>query len=145
MITKYDWTFEPNASSQVKDPNYLYKTPGNKQVNLEVTDINGCVDDTTAIIPYFPVPQLLVIDPGVFVGCEPLDIFLKIYLFLLIPHTMYNGILEMEYIHQNISITYLRKQRNLFSKTLCDFTNWLPYRNILSRLDHCERIAKSKL
>ena len=77
MITKYDWTFEPNGNSAIKDPDYLYKTPGNKQAKLEVTDINGCVDDTTANIPYFPVPQLLVIDPGVFVGCEPLDIFFE--------------------------------------------------------------------
>ncbi len=76
-ITNNDWLFEANGQSTLKDPSYIFKTPGNKAIRLEVRDINGCIDDTTAIIPYFPVPSLLVVDPGIFEGCEPLDVFFE--------------------------------------------------------------------
>ncbi|MDQ3141106.1 MAG: PKD domain-containing protein [Bacteroidota bacterium] len=74
QIRSWDWTFEPSKKSTIKDPNYLFTTPGYKPVKLKVTDINSCADDTTIVIPYFPVPALIVVNPSSFSGCEPLTV-----------------------------------------------------------------------
>lgn len=76
-MRSYDWTFSPGLQSMDKNPQYVFRTPGFKDVRLQITDINGCVDDTVRRIEYFPVPALLVIDPKIFVGCEPLPIFFE--------------------------------------------------------------------
>ena len=69
------WEFgDGNTSNQV-NPNYLYDAPGNIPVTLTVEDINGCVDDITQVVNWFPVPPLLIIEPSIFMGCQPQDVF----------------------------------------------------------------------
>lgn len=74
-ITDNFWEFgDGNTSNQV-NPNYLYNAPGTIPVNLTVEDVNGCVDDTTQIVNWFPVPPILIIEPSIFIGCAPQDVF----------------------------------------------------------------------
>ena len=70
-IQSWDWNFGENAISIIQDPKYQYETPGIKQVSLTVTDDNLCQDTKTVMLPYFPAPPLVVIDPTSFLGCRP--------------------------------------------------------------------------
>jgi len=74
-ITSNLWEFgDGNINSEVS-PNYLYSAPGNIPVTLTVEDINGCVDDTTQIIEWFPAPPILIIEPSIYKGCIPQNVF----------------------------------------------------------------------
>lgn len=75
-IYHWDWDFGvPNGNSIERNPLYLYKIPGNHQVNLRVTDLNNCRADTTKIVNYFPAPKVIIIEPDKFLGCVPADVF----------------------------------------------------------------------
>ncbi len=68
------WTFEPGITATASDPMHLFATPGVKSVHLKVTDSNGCEDDITREVNWFPVPPLLIVEPSTFVGCQPASI-----------------------------------------------------------------------
>ncbi len=76
-ITKWKYSFEPNQESLFPNSNYEFKTPGIKDVKLLITDNNGCKDSITKAINYYPVPALIVLNPNIFKGCEPLDVFFE--------------------------------------------------------------------
>lgn len=73
-ITNWNWSFGDGGSSLDENPGHLYLDPGNFAVSLTVTDVNSCADQAIYELPYFPVPDLIVIDPSQFVGCEPAQI-----------------------------------------------------------------------
>lgn len=75
QITDWDWQFGDGENSNLQDPSHIYRIPGDIPVSLTVTDINKCSDIQTRVIPYFPVPNLLVIAPSEFLGCVPAEIF----------------------------------------------------------------------
>ncbi|MEO6039747.1 MAG: PKD domain-containing protein [Saprospiraceae bacterium] len=76
VVNQWDWDFGvPNGTSTEQNPSYLYATPGNHPVMLTVTDRNGCVDDTTQVINWFPAPPLIIIQPDSYLGCSPANIF----------------------------------------------------------------------
>lgn len=75
MITNYSWDFGDGAGSAGTNPLHLFSTPGNKTVSLRVTDNDGCEAEINKTIPYFPVPNLIVISPDAFTGCAPGEIF----------------------------------------------------------------------
>ncbi len=75
QIESWSWQFGEGGSSDVQHPVYTYPIPGNHPVSLTVTDDNECQDTKEVILPYFPVPPLLVIEPSSFIGCAPADIF----------------------------------------------------------------------
>ncbi|MBK6901859.1 MAG: gliding motility-associated C-terminal domain-containing protein [Saprospirales bacterium] len=70
-ITDWDWDFDDGFGSAVKDPDHLYVIPGTFDVSLVVTDVNSCSDTSVYALPYYPVPDLIVVAPSEFVGCEP--------------------------------------------------------------------------
>ena len=74
-VTQSEWAFGDGGSSDFVDPMYRYDVPGVKPVTLVVTDDNGCSDTVTKEVDYFPVPQLIVVQPTSFVGCLPASIF----------------------------------------------------------------------
>ncbi len=76
-LTNWNWLFEPKGTSIIKDPSFDFRTPGIKPVFLQIKDINGCVDTITKDINYYPVPQLLVIDPSDFIGCNPMKVLFE--------------------------------------------------------------------
>lgn len=43
----YKWYFGNGATSTQKNPNYTYQKPGNYNVKLVITDVNGCKDSLT--------------------------------------------------------------------------------------------------
>lgn len=74
-ITDWEWSFGDGERSMARNPAHTYRNPGNIPVTLTVTDINGCQASMTRIVPYFPVPALIVISPSAFTGCRPAEIF----------------------------------------------------------------------
>jgi gliding motility-associated-like protein len=75
IMTNWSWTFGDGTSSSQQNPSHLYASPGNKPVTLRVRDINACTDSITRIVPWFPVPPLLIIQPSAYQGCQPASIF----------------------------------------------------------------------
>ena len=74
-IISWDWKFGDGNIAIVQNPVHTYQVPGNMPVQLLIRDVNNCTGLHTENIPYFPVPQLLVIAPSEFIGCQPANIF----------------------------------------------------------------------
>lgn len=56
-IVGYRWDFGDGVgSSMLANPSYTYASAGTFQVNLQVTDANGCTDDTTISVTVHPLP-----------------------------------------------------------------------------------------
>ncbi len=56
-ITNYTWDFGDGVGGSGNNPSHNYSSPGCKTVTLVVTDVNGCLDDTTvsnAVCPDVP-------------------------------------------------------------------------------------------
>lgn len=75
QLTAWEWSFGNGQKSTQQNPQHVYREPGNFPVTLEVTDINGCQDAQTQILPFFPIPELIVIAPSAYTGCVPAQIF----------------------------------------------------------------------
>jgi gliding motility-associated-like protein len=74
-LTDWDWSLGDGAVSNQQNPVHTYRTPGDLPVTLTVRDINECEESITKILPYYPVPGLIVIAPSDFTGCTPAEIF----------------------------------------------------------------------
>ncbi len=74
-IVSWNWDFGDTKKSQEQNPVHTYQTPGNFQVSLLVRDINKCTGLRTKTLPYYPIPQLLVVAPSEYIGCQPAKIF----------------------------------------------------------------------
>lgn len=70
-LTDWKWSFGEGGTSEMSNPRYRYPIPGDHQVTLTVRDNNECVDSITYPIAYFPVPEIIVVEPTSFVGCSP--------------------------------------------------------------------------
>ncbi|MCB0580292.1 MAG: PKD domain-containing protein [Phaeodactylibacter sp.] len=75
QLTDWSWAFGDGQGSNQQHPVHTFREPGNFPVTLEVTDINGCKDALTRPLPYYPIPELIVIAPSTFTGCVPASIF----------------------------------------------------------------------
>jgi gliding motility-associated-like protein len=71
QLTSWSWDFGDSESSQSRHPRHLYGIPGDHAVTLRVRDINMCEHESTQVIPYFPVPPYIIIEPSTFNGCTP--------------------------------------------------------------------------
>lgn len=74
-IISWDWTFGDGNLSTEQHPVHIYQIPGEMPVQLLIRDTNDCTGLRTKTVRYFPVPQLLVIAPSEFIGCQPAEIF----------------------------------------------------------------------
>ncbi|MBK9015608.1 MAG: PKD domain-containing protein [Saprospiraceae bacterium] len=74
-IVSWQWDFGDSKVSQEQDPLHTYQIPGDFEVHLLVRDSNNCTGTRTKTLPYFPIPQLLVVAPSEFIGCQPAEIF----------------------------------------------------------------------
>ncbi len=70
-IKSWSWSFGDGKTSNLRNPNHVYRQPGTLPVKLGVKDINGCSHDTIKNVRYFPVPALIVVAPSEFIGCQP--------------------------------------------------------------------------
>jgi len=73
-VDNWTWNFGNGDGSSNSTPLYEYNAPGNRLVELRVTDENGCQDSITKLITYFPVPALILVSPSAFEGCAPGEI-----------------------------------------------------------------------
>ncbi|MBK9254176.1 MAG: gliding motility-associated C-terminal domain-containing protein [Saprospiraceae bacterium] len=73
IVNGWSWDFLEGTSIS-KDPNYLFREPGEKRVQLIAEDINKCKDTINQIVTWYPVPPLLIIEPSTFIGCKPASI-----------------------------------------------------------------------
>lgn len=69
-IVQWDWDFGDGTTSTLQNPAHSFPNAGSYQVNLVLTDDNGCEDNIGMPVDWFPpaVPQFTVDDPS---GCEP--------------------------------------------------------------------------
>jgi gliding motility-associated-like protein len=74
-IERYNWDFDGEATSTDPNPEEEFENPGSRPVTLTIEDNNGCVEEITSIVDYFPAPPILIIRPNIFLGCAPADIF----------------------------------------------------------------------
>ena len=74
-MVSWNWSFGDGEGADQPNPLHIYRDPGTFPVNLQVTDINGCQDDLTRMLPYYPIPELIVVSPSAFTGCVPASIF----------------------------------------------------------------------
>lgn len=74
-IRQWDWNFGDGNDSRARNPIHTYREPGDIPVTLSVTDVNRCTAQRTRTVPYFPIPNLIVIAPSEFQGCAPGEIF----------------------------------------------------------------------
>jgi gliding motility-associated-like protein len=74
-ITNWNWQFGDARGSSGRDPMHIYNDPGDYEVQLRVTDVNGCQDSISQDVSYYPVPALIVVAPSSFLGCAPASIF----------------------------------------------------------------------
>jgi len=58
-IVNWEWNFGDSQSSVVQNPEYLYSYPGNYDITLAITNVEGCVVDTTLedYITVYPLPE----------------------------------------------------------------------------------------
>ncbi|MBI2968340.1 MAG: PKD domain-containing protein [Bacteroidetes bacterium] len=50
------WDFGDITTSTAQNPNHIYAAQGTYQVEITVTDLNGCTDDFTDAVEVFPLP-----------------------------------------------------------------------------------------
>ena len=74
-ITDWNWVFSNQGNSTEQDPSFQFMDPGNLPVSLTVTDINNCTDTETQIIEWYPAPAIILIEPSIFDGCSPQEVF----------------------------------------------------------------------
>ncbi len=73
-IVNWNWNFADGNSDNDRNPEHLYRDPGDYRVNLQVTDANGCIDIAARDIEWFPAPPIIVVEPSSFSGCIPLTV-----------------------------------------------------------------------
>ncbi|MEM9916999.1 MAG: PKD domain-containing protein [Bacteroidota bacterium] len=75
VLTEHEWSFFGGEASNEINPDYLFPAPGSNPVSLTVTNEFGCQDTETKIIDWLPAPPIIVIEPSIFDGCSPQDVF----------------------------------------------------------------------
>lgn len=74
-IVSWDWDFGDGTDSDEQNPVHTYQIPGALPVSLLIRDTNDCTGLKTRTVQYFPVPDLLVVAPSDYIGCQPAEIF----------------------------------------------------------------------
>ena len=74
-IVEWEWDFAGVGSSDEQNPSYQFMAPGDLPVSLTITDINGCQDTETQIVPWYPAPAIIIVEPSSFLGCVPMEVF----------------------------------------------------------------------
>ncbi len=77
QVTGWQWDFGDQGADNRKNPEHQFQEPGNHKVFLRVEDVNKCTDVIEQEVPWYPAPEIVVIDPSKFEGCSPGVIFFK--------------------------------------------------------------------
>ena len=68
------WELGDLGTSFEQDITVQFENPGRYDVTLTAKDLNECTESITKEIPYFPIPNVIVIAPSTEVGCVPTPI-----------------------------------------------------------------------
>lgn len=71
------WDFGDGKQIIDSIPVHQYQDPGVYTTQYIVSDSIGCTYKAINTVDWFPAPPIIVVDPSTFVGCPPLEIFLK--------------------------------------------------------------------
>ncbi|PTM10859.1 MAG: hypothetical protein DA408_15065 [Bacteroidetes bacterium] len=74
-IVSNQWRYGDGAAEDLVANSHQYAIPGSFVVELGIVDENGCTNNSTQTVNYFPVPNLIVIAPSDYRGCVPAEIF----------------------------------------------------------------------
>jgi gliding motility-associated-like protein len=74
-VVDWRWSFGDGRSDTLQNPHHIYLQPGTMPASLTVTDLNGCTETKIIQIPYYPVPEFLIVAPSEYIGCLPASIF----------------------------------------------------------------------
>ncbi|MEL6865696.1 MAG: PKD domain-containing protein [Bacteroidota bacterium] len=74
-IQTWTWDFDDGQFSNEQNPEHLFAFPGEHEVSLTIEDENGCVDVFTETILWYPAPPVVIIEPSIFDGCSPQEVF----------------------------------------------------------------------
>lgn len=70
-LVSWDWDFGDGIQSTDFDPVHTYEDPDFWQVSLTVVDTNDCRETLQRPLPYFPVPEYLIVAPSGVIVCQP--------------------------------------------------------------------------
>lgn len=70
-LVSWNWEFGDGNQSDEFDPVHTYNSPDYWPVSLTVVDTNECRDTRIRELPYFPVPEYLIVAPNGVVVCQP--------------------------------------------------------------------------
>lgn len=68
------WDIDNEDTLQGSITNYEFRTPGEKVIRYEVIDDVGCRAVTEKVIPYYPIPNQIQIEPEVNGECQPVKV-----------------------------------------------------------------------
>lgn len=74
-IIDRSWYFENNDSLKGQNTSYEYLTPGDKLIQYVVTDDVGCTSLAEVEVPYFPIPNEIIVDIQQSGECVPINVF----------------------------------------------------------------------
>ncbi len=69
QTAEWAWDFGDGQISDIEEPTMQFSDSDTYPVSLQITDENGCTDDTTIMVRYFPVPNLIVVRPSAEIIC----------------------------------------------------------------------------
>lgn len=75
FITDRRWNFGDGVQVDGLNPVHFYRVAGEYEIELEIEDNNGCTDTERQPIIYAPAPNAIIVEPSVFIGCEPAEVF----------------------------------------------------------------------
>jgi gliding motility-associated-like protein len=75
-IVSHSWDFGDDSTMTIVDPVYQYQDAGTFNVQLEVTDANGCTGVTSQMITWAPT-SIIDIIPSTASGCIPLEVLFE--------------------------------------------------------------------
>jgi len=73
-ILSWDWRIESEEVSNSRDLTYQYEEPGMKTIEIAVEDQNGCRDSIQKTMPWYPVSDIIIVEPSRFTGCLPAQV-----------------------------------------------------------------------
>ena len=77
MIIERLWNFGNAEETMGQDVSYEYLTPGIKRIQYLVTDDEGCTSVAVRDIPYYPIPNEIIITPVFGDQCVPVTVFFE--------------------------------------------------------------------
>jgi gliding motility-associated-like protein len=74
LLDSVIWYFDNEGKSNQYNPQYQFRSAGDKNITLILKDKNLCFDTLTKTMSYLPAPTEIEIAPTKFVACEPGEI-----------------------------------------------------------------------